>query len=250
MQAAPSASTRSTAASPTAAVDQFLKAVQADQPEVAYRLLTTADQHTFATAAAFAGVLANEPSLTGFRVRTNAPLSAPSGQSSAPPSGVKHSVAVELEFTPAVDSIVGVVAPTASAIFDIVSEPDGWRVAWTKRRIEPAYAAESRVIDDITTWAKSRQSCSGALNESPELTGVVGLASALCNTKTPLKLDPVVSGFDDVDDPQPVLDTFGGQAPNWARVVTVEAPIKMRVVAAPLGDHWIAVAVDRVSPSQ
>lgn len=224
------------------AVRRFLDAVRTADGPVAYGLLTDADRRSFGSAAAFSGFLANEPAMTGFH------LSPSSTGVTAAEDGPRR-VNAQLTFAPAVDSIVGVVAPTASATVDAVAEHGLWKVAWTKRVVRPTYAPDSRVVDDITSWAESRRSCHGATNESPELTGVVGLASALCGTKTAVSVDPSVSTFDNLDDPQPVLDTFGETAPVWARVVTITGPVPMRVVAAPLGDHWIAVAVDRFAPS-
>ena len=226
----------------TEAVRSFLDAVRAANGPAAYGLLTAADRRSFGSAAAFSGFLANEPAVTGFRV-------GPTSKAVTTAEGGPRRVSAQLTFEPAVDSIVGVVAPTASATVDAVAENGLWKIEWSKRVVHPTYAPEARVIADITSWARSRQSCQSATNESPELTGIVGLASALCGTTTAVTVDPSVSTFDNLDDPQPVLDTFGETAPVWARVVTVTAPVPMRVVAAPLGDHWIAVAVDRSAPS-
>ena len=138
----------------------------------------------------------------------------------------------------------------AALTFKVRNEHGRWTVAWTKRNTEPRYPSDQEVRHDIGAWAASRQACSASVNESPELTGVIGLASELCHTKGKVEIGQSISGFDDLDDPEPVLDTFGGGAPGWARVVAITAPVPMRVVAAPLGDHWIAVAVDRPSPPQ
>ena len=61
---------------------------------------------------------------------------------------------------------------------------------------------------------------------------------------------PVITGvgdLDSLDEPQPVIDGFGGSALLWARVAVLSAPVPMNVVVAPDGETWTVIAVARPS---
>jgi hypothetical protein len=42
---------------------------------------------------------------------------------------------------------------------------------------------------------------------------------------------------------QPFLAAFGSAVHDWARVVTVDAPARLHVVVAPLGERWLVIGV-------
>jgi hypothetical protein len=42
---------------------------------------------------------------------------------------------------------------------------------------------------------------------------------------------------------QPFLAAFGSAVHDWARVVRLDAPVRMDVVVAPVGERWLVVGV-------
>ena len=168
---------------------------------------------------------------------------------------VNDKVSVEVVQTPRISDIDGVIASSSTVRIATVKEGGGYKVLWSRRVAEQHYpevsdAQDAIVMASVKAWALSRQACDPTpINEyTSGLIGVVGLGSALCNTTA----TPVVASVGDLetlDEPQPVLEGFGGSALLWARVVKISGPVAMNVVVAPKGNDWIVVALARPSIS-
>ena len=222
-------------ASAEAAIAALGDAIVKGDAATALALLTTQDRDRIGSPVRFQELLAQDPSWTASEVAavdTNA-----------------GSVDLLVHQRPSIDEIRGVVAATATVRLTAREEDGGWRVLWRRRQVSQHYAApEANVTADVAAWAQGRIRCTSTSGATPEgeysggLFGIVGLADKLCHAKQP----PVVGAvgdFDSLDDPQPLIDTFGSASALWARVVTLTEPTPMKVVAAPLGDRWIVVGI-------
>ena len=207
----------------------FARAVVMHNKSAAFALLSQKDQRKIGSPERFELLLSGR-----------APwVSAKPSRAIAPDTAV-----FEVAQEPALDEVRGDIAPAATVQVPMVHESGGWRVAWSKNRIEQLYTAdEARITTDATTWLTSRASCSAPKLEAPNgLLGVVGLAGSLCGSKGVVRIG-VPDTLDAMDDPQPVLDAYGSAAANWARVVNISSPVAMQAVLAPLGEEWVVVAL-------
>jgi hypothetical protein len=160
-------------------------------------------------------------------------------------------VTVAVTQTPKISEITGVTASTAIVRVKTIAEAGGFKVMWSRRIVEQQFPTvspdqDSMVTESVRAWAVGKQQCeSKTPNEySSGLVGVVGLADALCNA-VGVPTVVAVGDLDALDEPEPILQAFGGSALLWARVATVSAPVRMSVVVAPLGKDWIVVGVAR-----
>ncbi len=163
-------------------------------------------------------------------------------------------VTVEIAQTPRISDIDGVIASSAAVTLPTSRGTEGYSVVWSRRRVEQLFPertdrSDRQIEQTVLDWARSRQNCTSASHEyTGGLLGVVGLATALCRTTA----TPTVRGIgdlDSLDEPQPVIDSFGGSALLWARVVSLDGPVPMNVVVAPEGESWSIVGVARAALS-
>lgn len=165
-------------------------------------------------------------------------------------SGAEADVTVDVLQTPRINEIVGLISPTATVTLPTVVEDGSHFVRWTRRIVDQHYperseATDTAVRDAVVRWAESRQACAEPANEYANgLLGVVGLGDALCRTSG-TKAAEEVGELDALDEPEPIIEGFGGSAIAWARVVTLEGPVPMRVVAAPVGNDWTVIGLAR-----
>ena len=230
----PRSSTQVRADSPAAAVTSFVNAAIAGDLDTAWSLVGTADQARL-----------------GYKQRIAEQAYASGWKGFSATSTVGDSVVGTLTQTPKVSDIDGVIAAQGNLRVQTIKEGSDYRVLWSRKSIVQAYpelsvAQDGAVSSAVSDWTRSRQACDAMpANEfSGGLVGVVGLAAKLCKTTG----DPVlgvVSDLEALDEPQPIIEAFGGTALQWARVVSVSAPVPMDVVVAPRGTEWIIVAVAR-----
>ena len=222
-------------ASAEAAIAALGDAIVKGDAATALGLLTAQDRERIGSPVRFQELLAQDPSWTASEV--------------AAVDTAAGSVDLLVHQRPSIDEIRGVVAATATVRLTAREEDGGWRVVWRRRQVSQHYAApEAKLTTDVAAWAQGRIRCASPPGATPEgefgggLFGIVGLADKLCHAKQPPVVG-VVGDFDSLDDPQPLIDTFGSASALWARVVTLTAPTPMKVVAAPLGDRWIVVGI-------
>ena len=167
-------------------------------------------------------------------------------------SSTETAVVAEIRQTPKVSDIDGIVAASATVTFPTVNDNGVYTVSWSRRTVnqnlpERSKTSDEKVVATVGAWAAERQKCSkGGAEYSGGLIGVIGLADQLCNTTTAPTVSDV-GDLDTLDEPQPIIDGFGGSALRWARVVTLKEPIAMNVVLAPNGPDWTVIAIARPS---
>ncbi len=223
----------------TQAVGAFGRAVVEGRTTDAFALLPNAEQTRLGSAIRFADLLSREPIWKSATVD--------------PASSTDAVAAILVTQTPAIDEIRGVVAPAAIVTLPTRKEADGWKVSWERRTTTQQFgAADSRATDDVVAWATARQQRCGATDASSAATppgehaggllGALWLADELCTTPAPVAPTEVGDIYT-LDDPQALLDAYGGGAYQWARVVTLAAPHAMHVIVAPLDDRWVVVGL-------
>lgn len=164
-------------------------------------------------------------------------------------------VTVNVKQTAKISEIDGVVSSQAIVRIKTIAESGGFKVLWSRRVTEQLFpemnAVENLAVQRaVMSWAAARQACElqPSNQYSSGLVGVVGLADALCKTVGAPSIGEVQDIYG-LDEPEPLIQAFGGSASSWARVVSINAPVPMNVVVAPKGKDWIVVAVARLSIS-
>ena len=224
------------ATTPAAAVTSLVRTAIAGDADTAWAFVGTIDQVRL-----------------GYKQRITEQVNASGWKSFSVTSADGDSVEGTLTQTPKVSDIDGVIAPTATLRVRTIREGSNYRVLWSRKSIVQNYAEQTDAQDDavssaVRAWLRSRQACEAApANEfSGGLIGVTGLANKLCRSSGSSVIG-AVSDLEALDEPQPIIEAFGGSALQWARVASITAPVPMDVVVAPLGSQWIVVAVARPS---
>lgn len=223
------------------AATQFGQAVVDSDMDRAFALLAADERGRVGSALRFRQLLAQEGPWQSVALVT------PNAGDPDPTTSTGRPVALFVTREPGLDEIRGLVAASAVVQLPVVREDGSWRVRWERRQVAPNYGAdEQRLRGDVMAWVADRQRSCGTVASTSEyaggLVGVVGLANSLCSTTA----RAVVAGIGDIyalDDPQPLLDSFGSASFDWARVVSLSAPTPMDVIAAPVGDRWLVVGV-------
>lgn len=217
------------APTPREAVTGFLDAEIRGAFAMSYALLSDADQESFGGEEAWEAVHGELPSYESYTVIAIDGLD----------------VDVEVTATPRVDELVGVIPGAAKVRYAVVKSTDGYRVDLADTKFVPHYADEAGAAAAATAWVTARQACdtAGTGEFGGSLVGDLGLAKHLCGVSgSPVAAS--LTGLSALGDPTVVLSAFGGEATDWARVVTVTglagvAPIE--VILAPLGEQWVVI---------
>ncbi|MET1001044.1 MAG: hypothetical protein ABWZ15_04475 [Acidimicrobiia bacterium] len=217
-----------------AAVDAFFAAEQRDDFAASFNQLSSDDQEHYGSPAAWEQAHRDIPEVTGYAI-----------------TGVEETaggaeVNVDLSLRAGLDEVVGLTPGRATAAVSSIAQSGGWRVQFAASTLTPRYADERGARDAVVAWARDRQACTdvAAREWSGGLLGVAAeaRAAALCETDGEIRAtDPAT--LDAALGVEPVLAAFGPEASVWARVVTVQAPLHLDVVTAPVGDEWIVIGV-------
>jgi len=214
------------ATTPEAAVLGFLAAEARGHHEASHAFLSEADRATWPTAAAWVAAHADLPPITGGQVQE-----------------VRDDAVVTATSLDArLDPVLGLVPARATGTWATVREAGGVRVHFSASTLQPAYPSDEGVGEAVTTWAEARARCTTAAQADAPLLGSPGLADRLCGAPGALDLGApgtLVEG----ERTLPLLDAYGPEVFAWARAVDVRAPVAMTVVAAPIGESWLVVAV-------
>ena len=160
-------------------------------------------------------------------------------------------VVVEARLKPRVDALHGVTPGSATLHFGIASEDGGARISLDGTKIDPHYPDRAGAGAIASAWVAAAQKCPTAgadggvagLEYDGSLLGTIGLAESLCNT-TGTPRAAKTQGLDGLADPSAVLSAFGGDAPGYTAVVTVDGVVgrpAFQVALAPLGDAWVVI---------
>ena len=222
------------APSPYEAVDRFVRAEIDADTDASYDLLSASDRNAVRSRTAWRRVQASLPKLITF---------VPAATQD-PPSTAGATIRGEALFVASLDEINGLVAENAAVTWTVVAEEGGWRVAYQRTVIQPAYPNDSGATDTARSWLTAYQNCTkpdAELEYSGGLVGNVGVAATLCKTTTS-QVDPP-RRLGDRPDPSAVLAAFGPEADTWARTIRVTAGRSFNLVLAPFSDHWIVIGV-------
>jgi hypothetical protein len=217
------------AGDPGDAVRRFLTLEVARDHAGSYGLLSAADRIELTSRAAWVAEHADLPAVTGFAV------------DAVHPAHGRADVVTRLTLHPQVSS-EGVVPARAAATFTAVAEDGGWRVAFRDSTLEPQYAPATRAPDAVRAWARARLQCRRGTVFSGGLLGAPARADALCGAHGAVRTGRVRTLPETAQD-QPFLAAFGSDVHDWARVVPIVSPVRLDVVVAPLGEHWLVVGV-------
>ena len=216
---------------PVAAVESFLIAEIAGDFEASFELLTQADQEA---AGGVDGWVAEHylvvPTIRGYRLIADTA------------EATRAEVSAGLTLQADLDQLVGLIPGDADATWVVVEEGDEWRVAFTQSRIEPVFLDDGNAPTAVAEWVATRQSCVTETDPDFALLGFPTLADPLCGSTGSVSVsDP--APLEDAADAAPFLAAFGPEVGIWARVVEVQTPVAIRVVAAPVGDQWVVIGV-------
>lgn len=228
--ASPSEPPDNPAPTPRDAVQRFLDAEAARQYNVSYGLLSAPDRDEQESRAGWTADHADLPTIAGFRV-----------------DGVqvhddRADVAVALQLHPQLSPTDGLVPGRARATYVTVAEDGGWRVAFGQSSLTPEYPSTASAPAAVRAWAAARERCAHAPEFVGGLLGAAARADQLCGAHGAIAVGRAVR-LPETDQDQPFLAAFGSEVHEWARVVPVDAPFRLRVVVAPLGERWLVVGV-------
>ena len=219
---------RTRADSPVAAVEGFLAAEAAGDHEASFGYLADSVRVDYGSPEAWAAdhpdVL---PPVTGFTVEEAADES--------------PTVTTLTRYRSSLDSVVGLVPARARTSWATVEEEGGWAVDVTATTQQALLPPDADALPAVQEWAQRLQACQVPEEELRQLRARVDLASRLCGTSGDVRAVDVTS-LPQFDAP-PLQTSFGAEVVSWARVVTVDGPVPLRAVVAPVDDRWTVIGV-------
>jgi hypothetical protein len=215
---------------PDAAVGTFLALEVAQDFDGSYGVLSAPDRLDATSGVAWSAQHAGLPSITGYEI------------TAVQQHDDRADVSARVQLRPELTANAGLVPDRATAIFSTVAEDGGWRVAYSDSTLVPQYAPAARAPSAVKSWVRARQACRTAAEYDGGLVGAPARADALCRARGSVRLGGVRTLPETAQD-QPFLAAFGSAVHDWARVVHVDAPVRMDVVVAPVGERWLVVGV-------
>lgn len=216
------------ATSPEAAVEGFLTAEALQDFAASYEYLAAVERDTtYPTAGAWEAAHAQLQPIAGYEIE---------GAEGA-------EVTTLTALNSRLDPVLGLVPARARGTWTTVEEDDGWRVAYSSSTLEPLYPSDEGVADAVSEWVTTDGACGDTAGASGALLGQRGLAAELCEAGGADATLGVPGVLSDGPDTTVLLNAYGPQVFTWARVVPVEGPVELRLVAAPVGDAWEVFAV-------
>ncbi|CAN5187715.1 hypothetical protein BH24ACT1_BH24ACT1_13310 [soil metagenome] len=155
--------------------------------------------------------------------------------------GGQAEVAALVTFEPSLDQVVGLVPERSRVTWVTAADGESWGVDLDTSTFEPLYPPQEEASGAVREWAEAHQGCGPAPSWDGNLVGSPALAEGLCGADGEVQvgdatpLAQVEAG--------PVLNAFGPEAADWARVVPVIAPLALRAVVAPIGQQWLVIGV-------
>ena len=215
---------------PDEAVDTFLALEVAQDFDGSYGVLSESDRSDATSGAAWAVQHAELPAIIGYEI------------TAVQQHDDRADVSARLQLRPELTAAAGLVPDRAMATFSAIAEDGGWRVAYADTTLVPQYAPIARAPTAVHGWVHARQACRTATEYDGGLVGAPARAEALCGARGPVRLGNVHTLPETAQD-QPFLAAFGAAVHDWARVVRIDAPVRLDVVVAPVGERWLVVGV-------
>jgi hypothetical protein len=216
------------------AVARFLELESRQDFASSYGVLSAPDRAAAGSRAQWAANHDELPAITAFHIDRVAD------------HGDRADVVTRVDLHAGLSEVTGLVPAHASANYVAVMEDGGWRVSFADSALTPDYPPDSLAVDAVRAWASRRQRCKHAIEYDGGLLGLPTRASALCHARGPVR----VAGpraLPDTRADEPFLAAFGPSVHDWARVVPLTAPVRMDVVVAPVGEHWLVIGVQKAS---
>ena len=222
------------AATPTAAVDGFLRAEKASDFSASFGLLAMGDRTTQQSRAGWTAAHAQLPVVRGFALGTVR-------------AGTERAeVDSTLVLKPELDSVVGLVPAAATATWVVLAEDGGWRVDFAESTLTPQYPSPDAAPAAARAWVGDHGGCHGRARAG--LLGVGSLADEVCAARGSVRVGTAVA-LEPGESSGPFLAAYGPDVFTWARVVPVTSPARAGAVLAPLGPRWRVIGlVDLPSP--
>jgi hypothetical protein len=218
------------APTPDGAVTRFLDAEVASDFAASYRSLSASNRVLSGSAAQWVADHDTIPPFVSYRIRSVAV------------SGARAEVGADLALRPSLDQVRGLVPAHASGAFIAVAEDGGWRLAWSDSVLTPRYPADDLAPEAVVRWADDRRACRRGPEYAGGLLGAPRLVAGLCGARRAVAVDRARL-LPERAAAEPFLAAFGPSAHQWLRAVRVRAPVRVDVVVAPLGEHWLVVGV-------
>ena len=230
VSASPSEPPDAPAPTPRDAVQRFLDAEVAQQYSVSYGLLSAPDRDEQSSRAAWTADHADLPAIEGYRVDR------------AEMQDNRADVAVALRLHAQLSPTDGLVPARARATYVTVAEDGGWRIAFDQSSFAAQYPSTASAPTAVRSWVRARVACRHAPEFVGGLLGAAARADELCGAHGATHVGRAVR-LPETDQDQPFLAAFGSEVHEWSRVIPVDAPVRLRVVVAPLGERWLVVGV-------
>ena len=149
-------------------------------------------------------------------------------------------VTVELSHTPGLDPFLGLSPATETAVYTVRSEHGGFLVD-AEAAITPVFPPEADAATAAAAWAARIQACDqpGARTFQAVDQLFISLRQpiALCTAKGSVEVG-AVGRLDPGPASQDIVGQYSTDALSWCRVVPITAPIRIRVILAPIGNEW------------
>ena len=217
------------------AVSGFLAAEARGDYAASFAFLSLADRRAFDGPAGWVAAHAGLLPVTGFRIQ------------SVERSGDAARVHTRLRLRAGLNEVAGLVPGRAEAMWTLLRENGGWRVAVQRTVVRPRWPADRLAPEAVSDWVRRRGVC--APGAADLLYGETAVAAPLCDAPaTGLAVASRARRLDDDVDAQPFVAAFGVEATERLRTVEITAPAPLRAVVAPLGDRWRVVGLLRARP--
>ena len=216
------------AASPAAAVQDFLRAEADSDFATSYGLLAADDRAAQRSRAGWTAAHAQLPVVRGFTI------------GAVRESGTRAEVDTRVDLRPELGPVVGLVPATATATWTTLAEDGGWRVAFADSTLVPEYAEATAAPAAARAWVADRRGCRERARAA--LFANTLLTDELCDTRGPVRVAapmPLEPG----EQSDAFLAAYGPDVFSWARVVPVTSPARVGAVLAPLGPRWRVIGL-------
>ena len=205
----------------------LLASEQRNDHEASYHLVVHGDSEPYPTAAKWVRARRDLPNITGFHVES--------------PGTATTQVVAIVDHEPKLDPFVGDVPAHERQTWKAHPAGNGWLLE-QEPTIEPQYPDDHGAIDAARMWFTTVQRCDQ--KAAAALQGVETLFNALssdvrvCGSDGAPTLASSAVKLPDGPISADIVAEYDTGALDWARVVTVTAPVQMSIVLAPIGDAW------------
>ena len=154
-------------------------------------------------------------------------------------------VTTDVTAVPRLDEIVGYMPSRARVVWTTVDEGAGWTVALDRTVADAVPPDDSGAEVAALEWTGAVTSGGGAdeFEYAGNLLGQPEIVDRLAGSDNAAFTAGSTSMLRDWPSAAVVTNAFGPAAAQWARVVSLDGPLPIDVVTAPMGDRWLVVGV-------